>query len=38
MPLVTDDLMAPDVKTDPHSYYLQMRELDPVFFNERWCG
>ena len=38
MPLVTDDLMAPDVMTDPHSYYRQMRELDPVFFNERWGG
>ncbi|MBX7156486.1 MAG: cytochrome P450 [Candidatus Kapaibacterium sp.] len=36
--LVHDDLMLPEVITDPHSYYRNLRENDPVYWNERWGG
>ena len=35
---ISDDLMAPDVIADPHSYYRTLREDDPVNWNERWPG
>lgn len=35
---VSDDLMALEVIIDPHSYYRQLREADPVHWNERWGG
>lgn len=38
MPLVLDDLMAPEAITDPHTYYHQLREFEPVHWNERWGG
>lgn len=33
-----DDLMAPQAIVDPHTYYRQLREHDPVHWNERWGG
>ncbi len=36
--LVHNDLMAPDVINDPHSYYRHLRESDPVYWNDRWGG
>ncbi len=36
--LVHNDLMAPDVINDPHSYYRNLRESDPVYWNDRWGG
>ncbi|MBL8880267.1 MAG: cytochrome P450 [Phycisphaerales bacterium] len=38
MPLVLDDLMAPEAINDPHTYYHQLRELERVHWNERWGG
>lgn len=38
MPTICDDLMAPDVMTDPHSYYRELREVDPVHWNDVWGG
>lgn len=38
MPLALDDLMAADVIDDPHTYYRELREFDPVHWNERWGG
>ncbi|MFQ5932813.1 MAG: cytochrome P450 [Nitrospiraceae bacterium] len=38
MDAISDDLMAQDVIVDPHSYYRQLRELDPIHWNERWGG
>ncbi len=38
MSLLLDDLMAPEVINDPHAYYHQLRESDPVHYNERWGG
>jgi cytochrome P450 len=38
MSLVIDDLMAPDVIADPHAYYRELRDTDPVHWNERWGG
>ena len=38
MPVLSDDLMAPEVIVDPHSYYRQLRETDPVHWSERWGG
>lgn len=35
---LSDDLMAPAVIADPHSYYRGLRETDPVHWNERWPG
>jgi cytochrome P450 len=34
----SDDLMAPGVIRDPHSYYRLLRETDPVHWNDRWGG
>lgn len=36
--LVHDDLMAQEVIDDPHSYYRNLRENDPVYWNDRWGG
>lgn len=33
-----DDLMAPEVIADPHSYYRRLRDNDRVHWNERWKG
>lgn len=38
MTVLSDDLMAHEVIVDPHSYYRQLREADPVHWNERWGG
>lgn len=38
MALLLDDLMAEDAIRDPHTYYHQLRKLDPVHWNERWGG
>ncbi len=38
MTLLCDDLMTPEVIADPHAYYHQLRETDPVHWNERWGG
>lgn len=38
MTTISDDLMAHDVIVDPHSYYHELRETDPVHWNERWGG
>lgn len=38
MTVISDDLMAPEVITDPHIYYRHLRETDPVHWNERWGG
>lgn len=38
MTLLCDDLMAPEVIADPHAYYRELRETDPVHWNERWGG
>ncbi len=38
MTVLSDDLMAPEVIADPHSYYRQLRETDPVHWSERWGG
>ena len=35
---LSDDLMAPDVIQDPHSYYRRIREVDPVHWNGLWGG
>lgn len=34
----SDDLMAPEVIRDPHTYYHRLREADPVHWNDRWGG
>lgn len=36
--LVHDDLMAKEVIADPHRYYRNLREADPVYWNDRWGG
>ena len=33
---VSDDLMAPEVIADPHSYYRRLRDQNPVHWNDRW--
>lgn len=33
-----DDLMAPEVIADPHSYYRELREQERVHWNDRWKG
>lgn len=35
---VSDNLMAPDVIHDPHTYYHTLRDADPVHWNDRWGG
>lgn len=35
---VSDNLMAPEVVHDPHNYYHQLRDADPVHWNDRWGG
>ncbi|MBL0259391.1 MAG: cytochrome P450 [Bacteroidetes bacterium] len=36
--ILKDDLMAPEVVADPHSYYRTLRENERVHWNERWKG
>jgi cytochrome P450 len=36
--VLSDDLMAPEVIHDPHTYYRRLREADPVHWNEKWGG
>ncbi len=36
--LIHDDLMAAYVINDPHSYYRNLRDADPVYWNDRWGG
>jgi len=38
MTKIHDDLMAPEVVTDPHTYYRTLRENEPIHFNEKWGG
>ena len=38
MEQLSDDLMSPAVVHDPHSYYHQLRDADPVHWNDRWGG
>lgn len=38
MTLLSDDLMAPAVMRDPHSYYRELRAADPVHWNATWGG
>lgn len=35
---LSDDLMAPEVVHDPHSYYKDLRAESPVHWNDRWGG
>ena len=35
---VSDNLMAREVIHDPHHYYQQLRDADPVHWNDRWGG
>lgn len=35
---VSDNLMAPEVIHDPHTYYHTLRGDDPVHWNDRWGG
>ncbi len=35
---IHDDLMAPEVVNDPHSYYRVLRETAPIHFNKKWGG
>ncbi len=36
--ILKDDLMAPEVVADPHTYYRKLRESERVHWNERWKG
>lgn len=36
LPLLTDDLFAPDVIADPYTYFGRLRETEPVHWNERF--
>ncbi len=38
MKVLSDDLMVPEVIVDPHSYYRELRERDPVHWSKRWGG
>ena len=38
MTVLCDDLMSPDTIADPHGYYRQLRETEPVHWNELWGG
>jgi cytochrome P450 len=38
MTKIHDDLMAPEVIVDPHTYYRVLRETEPIHFNEKWGG
>jgi len=38
MKQIHDDLMAPEVVNDPHTYYRALREAEPIHFNEKWGG
>lgn len=38
MMLGQDNLLAPDVLNDPYAYFADLRETDPVHWNERWGG
>jgi cytochrome P450 len=34
---MTDDMFTPDVIADPYTYYGQLREEDPVYWNEKYA-
>ena len=36
--VLSDDLMAEDVISDPHGYYRNLRDAEPVHWNNRWGG
>ena len=36
--LAQDNLLAPDVLSDPYTYFAHLRDTDPVYWNERWGG
>ena len=36
--LLNDDLMAPEVVADPHTYYHLLRDNESVHWNDRWKG
>ncbi|WP_066304288.1 cytochrome P450 [Bacillus sp. FJAT-29814] len=38
MTKIKNDLLDPEVIKDPHSYFRQLRNEDPVHWNERWKG
>ena len=38
MMLAQDNLLAPDVLYNPYAYFADLRETDPVHWNERWGG
>lgn len=38
MTMIHDDLMAPEVIVDPHSYYRSLQEAEPIHYNEKWGG
>ncbi|MCK5448648.1 MAG: hypothetical protein KAJ43_10930, partial [Gemmatimonadetes bacterium] len=31
-----DELFAPEVVADPYTYFARLREIDPVYWNERF--
>lgn len=33
-----DDLLSEQAITDPFSYYSRLRQIDPVYWNQRWNG
>ena len=33
-----DNLLAPDVLYDPYAYFANLRQTDPVHWNDRWGG
>ena len=38
MATIHDDLMAPAVIVDPHTYYRGLREAAPIHYNQKWGG
>ncbi|MBS4215128.1 MULTISPECIES: cytochrome P450 [Neobacillus] len=35
---ITNDLLDPQAVSDPYSYFKQIRQEDPVYWNDRWKG
>ena len=33
---ISDDIFSPEIMSDPYTYFAQMREQDPVHWNERY--
>ena len=38
MTTIHDDLMAPEVIVDPHTYYRRLLEAEPIHYNAKWGG